>query len=269
MVLEKLVSLKTAVHKPLVMFIIGDIVSLVCLTVAFLIFKGSVGLFTTLLITIAMTPFMVDLMSYEEAKTEEDLEKRRQMNLLMRHKDILAVFTAFFTGVILAMSIVFIMLPDTLVQQVFNDQITEIRAIRGSLASFDTFKGIIINNIGVLMLSFLFSFLFGAGAVFILAWNASILATAIGLAAKTVGGLTVLPIAVAYLTAVMTFFPHGSLEILAYFIGAVSGGLISSAITRRKSRQFWFVVRDSLVLLGVSIGMLLVAGIIETAAMSV
>jgi uncharacterized membrane protein SpoIIM required for sporulation len=263
MVLEKLVSLKTAVRRPLIMFIVGDVVALVCLTVAFLVFRESIGLFTTLLITIAMTPFMVDLMTFEEARAEEELEKRRQMNLLVRHKDVLTIFAAFFGGVILALSIVFIMLPETIVMQLFQDQINEINVIRGNIVFLDTFERIVINNISVLMLSFLFSFLFGAGAIFILSWNASILATAIGMAAKTLGGFTALPI------AVMVFFPHGSLEILAYFIGAVAGGLISAAVTRRKSRQFWFIVRDSLILIGVSIGVLLIAGGIETAAMSI
>lgn len=263
MVLEKLVSLKTAVRKPLIMFIVGDVVALVCLTVAFLVFRESVGLFTTLLITIAMTPFMVDLMTFEEARTEEELQKRRQMNLLVRHKDVLTIFAAFFAGVILALSVVFIMLPEPIVMQLFQDQITEINVIRGNILFLDTFERIVINNISVLMLSFLFSFLFGAGAIFILSWNASILATAIGMAAKTLGGFTALPV------AVMVFFPHGSLEILAYFIGAVAGGLVSAAVTRRKSRQFWFVVRDSLILIGISIGVLIVAGGIETAAMSV
>ncbi len=263
MVLERLVSLKDAVRRPLVMFIVGDIVALVCLTVSFLVFRESIGLFTTLLMTIAMTPFMVDLMTYEEARTEEELMKRRQTNLLMRHKGVLTIFASFFTGVIVALSIVFLMLPDAVVQEVFKDQITEISVIRGNIVFLDTFERIVINNVSVLLLSFLFSFLFGAGAIFILSWNASILATAIGMAAKTLGGFTALPI------AVMIFFPHGSLEILAYFIGAVGGGLVSAAVTRRKSRQFWFIVRDCGILLGISMVILVIAGVIETAAMSV
>lgn len=263
MVLEKLVSLKTAIRNPLVMFIVGDIVALVCLIVAFLVFHNSVGLFTTLLITIAMTPLMVDLMSYEEAKAEEDLERRKQMNLLVRHKNILTIFAAFFGGVILALSVTYILLPDNIAQYIFRDQINEINVIRGHFAFFDTLERIVLNNIGVLLLSFLLSFLFGAGAIFILSWNASILATAIGMAAKSLGGFTALPI------AVMVFFPHGSLEILAYFIGAVSGGLISAAITRRRSRQFWFIVRDSILLLVISMTILFIAGIIETTAMSI
>jgi len=263
MVLEKLISLRTAVRNPVVMFIVGDIVALVCLVVAFLIFPESVGIFTTLLITMAMTPFMVDLMAYEEARAEEDLEKRRQQNLLLRHSNILNIFIAFFGGVILALTVVFMMLPENVTQLMFKDQITEIQVIRGNFAFADTFERIVVNNISVLLLSFLLSFLFGAGSIFILSWNASILATAIGMAAKTLGGLTALPI------AVMVFFPHGSLEILAYFIGAVAGGIISAAVTRRQSRHFWFVIRDSMLLLGISVGVLVVAGLIETAAMSV
>jgi uncharacterized membrane protein SpoIIM required for sporulation len=263
LVLEKLVSLKTAVRSPLAMFVVGDIVALVSLTVAFLVFRQSVGLFTTFLMTIAMTPLMMGLMRYEEHRAEEDLERSRQTNLLIRHKDILKVFAAFFGGVIVALTIVYMMLPTQLAEEMFKDQMNEINIIRGKFAFFDTFESIILNNVGVLLLSFLFSFIFGAGAIFILSWNASILATAIGMAAKSLGGLMALPV------AVMIFLPHGSLEIMAYFIGAVAGGLVSAAITRRKSRQFWFVIRDSLLLLGISVGILIVAGLIETAAMSV
>ncbi|MFQ6120728.1 MAG: stage II sporulation protein M, partial [Methanosarcinales archaeon] len=130
----------------------------------------------------------------------------------------------------------------------------------GKFAFSDTFFKIVTNNIGVLILSFLFSFLFGAGAVFILAWNASILSAAIGMAAKSVGGLKGLPL------AVMIFFPHGSLEILAYFIGGIAGGFVSVAITRRKSLGFWLVVKDSFKLMVVSILLLIIAGAIETIA---
>ena len=39
---------------------------------------------------------------------------------------------------------------------------------------------IFINNMGVLFLCIIFSFLYGAGAIFILTWNASVIAAAIG-----------------------------------------------------------------------------------------
>jgi uncharacterized membrane protein SpoIIM required for sporulation len=262
MVLERLISLKTAVTQPAWMFIIGGVVSTICLVLSFFVFQTSVGLFTMLLITIAMTPFMLNLIRYEEAK-EEEVKGIEKMNLFQRHRDILKVYIAFFTGMILSMSILYMLLPQALVEKVFNDQVSEINAIRGNLIFFDNFQKILINNAGVLFLSFIFSFLFGAGAVFILAWNASVLAAAIGIAAKTIGGVAGLPI------AILTFFPHGSLEILAYFIGAVAGGLVSTVIMRKKSKKFWFVMNDSLHLMLVAAMFLVVAAIVESVAIGI
>ena len=257
MVLERLVSLKVAIKQPVWMFIIGGIISISCLTVSFLIFQDSVGLLANLLVTIAMTPFMLNLIRYEEAM-DESLKSRKDLNFIQRHGDILKIYTAFFCGMILTLSILYIILPESFSQKLFSDQINEITAIRGKMASPDTFFKIITNNVSVLLLSFLLSFLFGAGAVFILSWNASVLATAIGTLAKEFGGIKALPM------AILPFFPHGSLEILAYFIGGIAGGLVSVAVTRRKSLGFLFVVKDSLKLMAVSIALLVFAGLLET-----
>jgi len=207
-----------------------------------------------------MTPFMLNLVRYEEAREEELVRRSRELNLFQRHREILTVYIAFFVGMILALSIVFLMLPETTVENIFKDQINEINLIRGRITLPSTFSTIVINNIGVLLLSFLFSFLFGAGATFILAWNASVLSTAVGMAAKSFGGAYALPLAVA------AFFPHGSLEVLAYFIGGIAGGLISVAVTRRKSKWSGFVFKDSLTLILASVVLLIIAGAIETFA---
>lgn len=257
MVLERLVSLKEAKRNPILVFVIGGVVSVACLLVSILVFQASIGLFSTFLITITMVPFMINLTRYEEAKQEELAETKKEVSLLQRHKDILKIYTAFFCGMIFVLSIIFMLLPESTVEKIFNDQISEINAIRGSFAFGDTLLKIVTNNVSVLILSFLFSFLFGAGAIFILAWNASILATAIGLAAKSIGGFKALPL------AVLMFFPHGSLEIMAYFIGAIAGGFVSVAVTRRKSKNFWVVVKNSFNLMVISILLLILAGFIE------
>lgn len=260
MVLEKLVSLKAAIRNPFWIFIIGAILSVSCLIISYLVFGTSVGLFSTFLVTIAMIPFMLNLARYEEARQEELLKSGRDYGIIQRHRDILKVYIAFFCGMILALSLLYIVLPETVVNNLFQDQITQINVIRGKFDFSGTFLKIVFNNIGVLVLSFLFSFLFGAGAVFILAWNASVLSTAIGMAAKAIGGFKGLPL------AVLIFFPHGSLEILAYFIGGIAGGFVSVAITRRRSLGLWLVVKDSFKLMVVSLLLLVVAGLIETVA---
>jgi uncharacterized membrane protein SpoIIM required for sporulation len=262
MVLERLVSIRTAVRQPAWMFLIGGIISVICLFISFLIFETSIGIFTNFLITFAITPLMLNLVRRQE-EMDEDVREIKKLNILQRHKDILKVYSAFFAGMILSLSIVYLTIPEQIVEKLFQDQTNQIKLIRGSFLFFDNFQQIFINNAGVLSLSFLLSFVFGAGAVFILAWNASILSTAIGMAAKSIGGFKGLPL------AVITFFPHGSLEILAYFIGGIAGGLVSAAITRRKSPRFSFIMKDSFQLMGISVVLLVLAGLIESSMLSI
>jgi len=258
LVLEKLISVREAVRNPSWLLLISGIVSVTCLFISFIVFPQSVGIFTTFLITLAMTPFMVNLMSYEEVKEEEMIEKKKNLNIFQRNREILLVYTALFCGIVISLVIIFLVLPETVAEKLFNEQMDEIARIRGSVIFVDTVQKIFANNIGVLFLAFLFSFLFGSGAIFVLAWNASILSTAIGLTAKSLGGLRAVPL------AVLTYFPHGSLEILAYFMAGVAGGAISVAITRRHGKCFKLVLMDMLLLLGFAIGLLFVAGIIES-----
>lgn len=258
MVLERLITLKTAIHSPFWVFVIGGIISVICLFTSFVIFPENIGLFTSLLVTIAATPLMLRLVRYDESREEMNAEVLDKMNIFQRHRDVLKVYTAFFCGMILSLSIIYLMLPIDVVQKLFGDQINEINIIRGNVAFGGNFQKIIINNTGVLFLSFLLSFLLGAGAIFILAWNASVLSTAIGISAKTIGGVKGLPL------AVLMFFPHGSLEILAYFIGAMAGGLISTAVTRRKSPKFMFILKDTGQLMTVSVVILIIAALIES-----
>jgi uncharacterized membrane protein SpoIIM required for sporulation len=260
MVLHKLVTIREALQNPVWVFIVGGIVSTISVFISFLVFAESVGLFSTFLITIAMMPFMINLITYETVTTEEEIMKKVEMNFFERHKDVLLIYIAFFGGVILSQTIIYLMLPDTLVQKIFAEQIEKIKLIRGKFIFLGTFEKIIFNNLGVLILCYLFSFLYGAGSIFILAWNASILATAIGITAKSIGGVKGLPL------AILTFFPHGSLELIAYFIGGIAGGLISVALTRKKTKLFWEIVKDSLLFLLSAVVILIAAGIIETIA---
>ncbi len=255
MVLERLIGTREALKEPLKTFVLGAIISLISLFVSYTIFPESTGLFTVIITTIASVPLMNRVLRYEEAESEKMMESHTFME---RYSDIIFAYVAFFSGMILAMSLSFVILPENVANRVFDEQINEINIIRGKFDFGDKFFNILINNISVLMLSFLFSFLFGSGAIFILSWNASVLSAAIGLIAKASGGVKAIP------SAVMIFIPHGSFEIGAYFIGAIAGGLISAAVTRRKSIKFWPVVQDSTKLLVISFIFLIIGGIIET-----
>lgn len=257
MVLEKMITVRESIKNPWYAMAASSIITLVSLVVSFLVFPQQVGLLTTMLITISLAPFTVNLFSYEEAKEEVELIRKKEQNIIKRNWEAITVFGAIFTGMVLVMSVMFVTLPEHIVYVIFQEQIQEIERIKGFFASFETFEKIFLNNLSVALLAYFFSFLFGAGAIFIFAWNASVLSAAIGLVAKSLGGAYHLPLAVA------VFLPHGSLEFLAYFIAGLAGGLVSASLTRRKSRVFGLIFRDSLVLLLISLIILFFAAWIE------
>jgi len=255
MVLDRIIGVKEVLKEPGKAFVLGIIISSISLFVAYSVFPKQTGLFTVVIITLASLPLLNRLLRYEEY---EDSKMMETHTFFQRYGDIIIAYVAFFSGMIIAMSLSFVVLPEQVVERVFSEQITEINLIRGKFDFGSKFVEIFANNSSVLTLTFLFSFLFGSGAIFILGWNASVLSSAIGLIAKSSGGLIALP------SAVLMFIPHGSFEIGAYFIGAIAGGLVSSTMTRRKSMKFWSIVQDSLKLLAISFILLIIGAVIET-----
>ena len=308
MVLESLVSLKEGIKNPWSVFYLSAIVSLVSFVISFLVFKQDVGLYSVILTTLGLTPFMTKLNLYE-AKKSVSKEKKGIVDLLFFYakdkksigkfaaitaipfmivslifqnleivslitalyvgifllfsliflsfyREVIISFVAIFAGMTLVFSLLYLLLPPEIAEKSFQTQINEIKAIRGYFWFGGTFQTILINNIGVLFLSFLFSFIYGSGAIFILAWNASILATASSMLAKSLEGAYKLPI------ALLSYMPHGSLEIVAYFLAAIAGGIASYHLTR--SINIKNLLGDTLFLLSLGILFLLLGAIVET-----
>lgn len=256
MVLEQLVSVREAWRRPWLMFLVGGVVSVLCLSISSIVFPTFTGIATVFLVTFAMTPFMVRLAQHEEFE-EERLATRHKLRIFQRYRHLILIYTAFFAGMVISLSILFTILPEDYAEKIFNDQLQQIKILRGRFTLPTFFQTIFFNNLGVLLLAFLFSLLFGAGAVFIISWNASVLAAAIGMMAKSLGGVAAIPV------AVLVFLPHGSLELLAYFIGGIAGGIISAAIARRKSKFFGEIMLDSLTWLGIAVLLVFAGALIE------
>ena len=135
-----------------------------------------------------------------------------------------------------------------------------------------SFSKIIFNNLRVLALSILFSFIFCSGAIFILAWNASVLSVGmtntIKLAVAAQGGGSA-----SYFSAVsfslIKYLIHGIPEIGSYVIGGLAGGIISFMILDYKSgfknfsQKFPNLTKDILMLLALALVLLVVAAVIE------
>jgi len=183
-----------------------------------------------------------------------------------------------FLGITLALTIAYVFLPNSMINSVFNIQQQAIlnvnkniqATLTGNVIKFDLFLSILINNLKVLFFCLIFSLLYGTGAMFILAWNASVIATAMGNLIKTqlmqtatsVGILSISHYFGAVTFSFIRYMTHGLLEIAAYFVAGMAGGIISIALIKHDLKKDRVLI-DSLDLILISIGLILVAGIVE------
>lgn len=269
MVLEILVDPKKISGKPWEMFFIGAMYSLFGFALGYWIFKGYVTLIMVTFTTIASVPFFHKAIELEEAK---ETESTSEVKLLEEHGKVVSMFTFLFLGFVTVFSLLYIVLPNGIVEEVFKAQIETIVRINASptgafIASFKTFVEILSNNLKILALCLAFSFFYGVGALFILAWNASVMGAAIGDAIRS--GLHNIVGIGGYFhvisTNVLGYFLHGVPEIVAYFIAALAGGIISVATIREKfgSEPFIKTMLDSIDLVLISFVLLVIAGLIE------
>ncbi|MBI2176185.1 stage II sporulation protein M [Candidatus Woesearchaeota archaeon] len=279
MVLEMLINPRRAERSPWEMFFIGLVYSSVSIFLGFYIFRQYAGIVMVFLTTLACTYLIQGTLRREESK---DAVIPHELALLKEHGKALSYFMFLFLGFVVAFSLWYVVLPHTFSSQLFNVQECTIQSINSGGAvgcvtsaatSADSFGRIFMNNIRVLMFVLLIAFFYGAGSVFILAWNATVIAAAIGSfvrsalsgAAATAGMSGIAGYFSSYSVGLMRYLTHGSLEILAYFIAALAGGIISVAVARHSfgSPRFRAVLTDSVDLIALSVGALFLAAVVE------
>ncbi len=277
--LEMLVNPKKAEKRPWEMFFIGAFYATVSLLLVKWIFAGDPVLskYTGILVVTFCVMFSIPFMYYAIKNEEEkDLQMKGFKLLLREHTKALTYFMFLFLGFIVAFSFWYIVFADG--NQNFRAQIEtyciinkpayfdecvseygikHISKTTAFLTAKDKIVNIFANNIYVLIFTLVFSLLFGAGAIFILAWNASVISAAIGIFSES--NLANLPL------GLMRYMIHGIPEIGSYFAGALAGGIISIAVIRHDihSEKFWVILQDSLNLVILSVVLLFIAALIE------
>ncbi|MDO8642920.1 MAG: stage II sporulation protein M [Candidatus Woesearchaeota archaeon] len=275
MVLESLITPYTAEKKPWEMVFLGILFSTVALFISIQIFETMAGLIAVFLTVFACVPLFYNTMKFEEQKDLLPLPERK---LLREHARALTFFMCLFLGTVISFVAWYLFLPTEVSQKLFEIQITTIKNINahsvlGSLTSVDLFNKIFFNNIKVLIFCILFSFFYGSGAIFILTWNASVVAVAIGSFIKKNLASAVSSLGLAKITGFagvvsfgfMRYLFHGIPEILAYFIGGLAGGIISVAVIQHdlSSDNFERIVFDAADLVLIAVAVLFVAGLLE------
>ncbi len=275
--IESMINPKRLEKGPIKMLFIGMLyASLSLLLVQWFFSKDVVlyqysGIMVVTFCVMFSLPFMYYLIKKEE---EEDEEVAGFFSVWEIHKDAVYAFTWLFLGFIIAFSFWYIFLGD---QTLFNAQIETYCMINspenidncvgqyapgnihptGAAAKETRFLSVVSNNIYVMIFTLIFSLIFGAGAIFVLAWNASVISTAVGV--FTQYQINEIPIGIA------RYMIHGLPEITAYFITALAGGIFGAGIIRNgvMGIKFLRVLDNVIVLLFFSIVLIIFAGLVE------
>ena len=275
--LEMLLSPRKAERHPWELFFVGAFYAALSVLLVDWIFSQDAvlsaysGILVVTFTVMFSMPFVYYTIKLEESRIREGVGL---ISLLKEHRRAIYAFLWLFLGFVFAFSVLYMVLPST---EIFRAQI-ETYCLINRPANFDNCVGqytsrtseitpfvtakterlmlIFTNNIYVLIFTLLFSLIFGAGVIFILAWNASVIAAAVGI--FTNSELSFLPL------GILRFMLHGLPEIASYFIVALAGGLISISIIKHGIRgKFWQVLQDSVNLIIVAVIVLIFAALLE------
>jgi uncharacterized membrane protein SpoIIM required for sporulation len=275
MVLESLLSAFQTEERPYKAVLLGFVYATIAVFLSWMVFQHYASMTMVFIVTMAALPLVYQLITMEE---EKDLEGKDETWLLKEHGKALRAFMWLFVGFCVAFMLWYTILPSDMSSKLFEAQRETINALNGRATGFvgqdvSLFMKIFLNNIRVLVFCVLFSFLFGAGALFILAWNASIIGAAMGNIVRSnvaeaadavgfgaAGGYFQI---VSY--ALLRYSLHGVPEVLAYFVAGLAGGIISIAIIKHDigTRKFEHVVLDTADLMLIALLLTFVAGVLE------
>ncbi len=281
MVLESILKSRFALKHPASMALFAIVVTVISVGISIFTFPDSASVLFVALITIASIPILTRILTSEE--THESHRPGNPATFFGRHFHLISVYAYFFLGLILANAFLYAELPAAVQEKVFfeqNNTTRQIEALRGKATegqfaplqaqespsnpcSSHSFFPLAIdcifkNNAIVLGWTLLFSLLYGAGAIFLIGWNASVIGTVIGKEILTSNHAS------AWSKA-LGLIPHGLPEIVAYFIGAIAGGMISVAIAKKayEKNEFQTIAKDVLAMVIIAYVLLLGAAVIE------
>jgi len=222
-----------------------------------------------LIIAISLVPF-VQIYNKIIEKDEMLSEKiKSKKNIFLRYKEYFAIsFIIFFA------SIIGFYISYLINHNLFYPQIQAIESIRRDIialsyanaihtSSFFTY--ILYNNMMVLLLFFAFSIIFGAGAIYLLLWNASIIGVFLGIkASEYMSNNIIHKFILVPAISLIEILPHGILEFLGYFLAALAGNILSIAFIKNLDREsLENILSDSLALFVLAILFIFVAAVIE------
>lgn len=273
MVLESILTPLDAQKRPFSVLVLGGAYASLAVFLSLWIFEEQTSMVMVFLTAMAALPLMMRTLFAEE-QMDLSLDKT---SLWSRHAPTLMFFMVLFLGMAVAFSVLYVVLPSETSATVFRVQSDTIQNLNQHVTGKVTQTGLVskifLNNVKVMIFCIMFSFLYGAGAMFIWAWNASVIGAAAGnfvrthmaRFADTVGFPKVGAYMYASSLSVLRYSIHGVPEIFAYIIGGLAGGILSVAVMNHDlgTGKFEKILLDVSDLVLLSVFVLFVAALLE------
>ena len=264
MVFENFLSAKLAEKQSWILFVAGFFYAVLGALISYLFFPADASIVMVFLTVLGSAYIMHSIIELEE---EVD-ESKNEVKSLYHHSLALKAFFALFLGFTVAYTLMYGFLDYNIVSKVFESQTNTLYAINGRVTSIDAFNVIVSNNLKVLFVSLLFGFMYGYGALFILAWNASVIGAAAGnyfrAAISDGGGFFI--ILYHFLNSLGQYALHGIPEIAAYFIGALAASILGVSISKKVWKdqvKFINVISDVIILTVLAVILVFISAGIE------
>jgi len=258
MVLEQFLDRKTVIRHFSFTFFLSMAYVFVAYGVQAIFFPGQ-SLATVLLLTILLAPSLHHLVAMEEK-----IERYGVSHFFKRHRTIFKCYFGAFLGILAGFLIIGSVQEQTLsyqTTQLENEHLSQ-EMIEGFIGqpyepTMTTAFALFSHNIEYLLAGFVLSIFYGAGAVFLLVYNASFFAA-------FVMELFTRWAAASQLTAVS--FLHLLPESAGYILMAMAGASLSRALIHEKltGQAFKNVLKNDVILLIFSVLFILLAAFIET-----
>lgn len=275
MVLESLLFPMKAEKNPWQMFFLGFLFASVGIFLSLWIFRNEASLILVFMITMAALPVFYNTIKLEESK---DMIMDKETAILKEHNKAISFFMHMFIGITVACALWYAVLPTSIINSLFDKQVGTIQSINNQVSgnvihNLAVFWKIFFNNFKVLAFSILFALVYGAGAIFILAWNATVIGAAIGnfirsnisTYTSSFGLLDAGNYFHVFSLGLLKYSLHGIPEIAAYFYGGLAGGILSVALIRKhfNSEKFSTILADFSELILIAVGFLVAAAFLE------
>lgn len=274
-------------------FLIGALGFLIATTVSYFLFSENIGIFTIILTTLFLMPYIIKHSTYKQIlfgkkhEIERDGAKIIQLSppqskfkinqVYDEHKDLINLYLLFFLGVIFAIFIFILVFPSNISSKVFSTVGWDDTLLPEKEFGFEgqnrleVGQKIILNNLSVLFVCFIFALIFPSAGILIIIWNAVFWGVVFTQYTLTYSALHDINFPIAFLAIFWSAIPHMIIEALAYFLATISGILFAIAIKNhfKNIDKFTLFVKYVIVLFALSIIYVILGSIIEIYAFDI